>query len=384
MHLLSATDDFTIARQPRPGFPILLWEDMKSCWQANEFLRYYLLRGAIGSQNSWEPVGRALYDYFSFLEAHELSWDDVSRGENKSLVSAYRDFCFETVKLARNTVRQRLLYVCEFYEFAKRMNWLADLPFEYEERFVSRSSAFLAHSSASGGRHAVRSVMPHKHQDLPKFLTKDQVKALLNAAANPHHKLIIRTALQTGLRREELATLPLAYIFDPNIAGVKDRNVRVILDPGDGSGMRTKGHKRRTIIVSRRLMADLYRYAVHLRGERASLCSQDHPSLFLNQSGEPWADGGKGIEKMVSKIGKSANIKTHPHMLRHTYATHTLAALQRTRGDNRIEPLVFLQKQLGHSSITTTMIYLHLINELADNAVLAYDDELNDWAEARA
>lgn len=79
MHLLSATDDFTIARQPRPGFPILLWEDMNSCWQANEFLRYYLLRGAIGSQNSWEPVGRALYDYFSFLEAHELSWDDVIR-----------------------------------------------------------------------------------------------------------------------------------------------------------------------------------------------------------------------------------------------------------------------------------------------------------------
>ncbi|MNL32922.1 site-specific tyrosine recombinase XerS [compost metagenome] len=63
-------------------------------------------------------------------------------------------------------------------------------------------------------------------------------------------------------------------------------------------------------------------------------------------------------------------------MLRHTYATHTLVALQRN-GSN-LEPLVFVQRQLGHSSIQTTMVYLHLVNELADNAVLAYDDELSD------
>ncbi|WP_256656977.1 hypothetical protein [Pseudomonas sp. BGI-2] len=39
---------------------------------------------------------------------------------------------------------------------------------------------------------------------------------------------------------------------------------------------------------------------------------------------------------------------------------------------------MFVQRQLGHSSIQTTMVYLHLVNELADNAVLAYDDELSD------
>ncbi|MNG08377.1 site-specific tyrosine recombinase XerS [compost metagenome] len=66
-------------------------------------------------------------------------------------------------------------------------------------------------------------------------------------------------------------------------------------------------------------------------------------------------------------------------MLRHTYATHTLGTLQRYRGD--VEPLVFLQRQLGHTSIQTTMVYLHLVNELADRAVLAYTDELNDSLE---
>ena len=61
-------------------------------------------------------------------------------------------------------------------------------------------------------------------------------------------------------------------------------------------------------------------------------------------------------------------------MLRHTYATHTLVALQ--RNGSSLEPLVFVQRQLGHSSIQTTMVYLHLVNELADNAVLAYNEHL--------
>jgi integrase len=65
-------------------------------------------------------------------------------------------------------------------------------------------------------------------------------------------------------------------------------------------------------------------------------------------------------------------------MLRHTYATHALVALQRHREGNRLEPLVFLQKQLGHASPQSTLIYLHLIQELADQAVLAYDEELDE------
>jgi len=67
---------------------------------------------------------------------------------------------------------------------------------------------------------------------------------------------------------------------------------------------------------------------------------------------------------------------------RHTYATHTLCAAQRSErfaAQFGMDPLVFVQNQLGHASIQTTTVYLHLINERADAAVLAYDDELNDW-----
>ncbi|MNX67672.1 Tyrosine recombinase XerD [compost metagenome] len=187
---------------------------------------------------------------------------------------------------------------------------------------------------------------------------------------------MIRLGLHTGLRRAEIASFPLAYIFDPDKAGRQERNIRIRLDPHDGHGMRTKGSKPRDIFISRRFLADLHRYVVQVRGERASLSRTQHKPLFLNQSGEPYADEGKRIERIVREIGKQADIKVHTHMLRHTYATHTLVALQRN-GSN-LEPLVFVQRQLGHSSIQTTMVYLHLVNELADNAVLAYDDELSD------
>ena len=187
---------------------------------------------------------------------------------------------------------------------------------------------------------------------------------------------MIKLGLQTGLRREEIVTFPYTYVFDPEKSGRRERNIRICLDPNDGHGMRTKGNKPRDIYISSRFLSSLYRYLIQTRGERATLHPTEQKPLFLNQFGERFAGEGKGFERIVRNIGKSVGIEVHPHMLRHTYATHTLVALQ--HNGSRIDPLVFLQRQLGHSSIQTTMVYLHLINELADSAVLAYDDELNE------
>lgn len=379
MELIWATKDLVIAGRPYTGFPILLWDTMESCVPANDFLRHYLLRGAIGSTKSWPSTGRALYDFFSFLQAHDINWRDVDRGEAKSIVAAYRDYCLVECKLARSTTRQRLHYICKFYEYAQTQGWVSSLPFRYEERTVKRGVGFLAHVDARGGKTMANDVMPRAHSVLPKFLSMDEIRALLGAAENPHHRMMILLGLKTGLRREEIATFPLAYIFDPDKADRRERNIRIHIDPLDGHGMLTKGSKARDIYVSRRFLTDLHRYVVQVRGERSSLNPAKYKPLFLNQFGEPFANDGKGIERIVRNIGKKVGIKVHPHMLRHTYATHTLVSLQRHRGD--IDPLVFVQRQLGHSSIQTTMVYLHLINELADSAVLAYDDELNDSLE---
>ncbi|MEQ7921285.1 site-specific integrase [Xanthomonas sp. WHRI 1810A] len=380
MELVWGTKDFVISGQPYQGFPILLWDSMESCTQANQFFRYYLLRGDIGSKESWPSTGRALYDYFSFLQAHDLDWRDVDRGEAKSLVAAYRDYCLVTCQLARNTTRQRLTYICKFYEFALGKSWVKRLPFGHEERTVQRGSTFLEHIDASGGKALVNDVMPRRYKALPKFLSMAQVKSLLEAIENPHHRIMVQLALHTGLRRNELATFPVASVFDPDKIGGTERNFRIQLNPQDGNGMETKGSKERYIWVTRKFMSKLYRYVSKVRGERSSL-GQDQNAMLLNHLGEPYGSAGKSLNRIIKEAGKRAGIEVHAHMLRHTYATHTLVNLQRNPR-NGLDPLVYLQRQLGHSSIQTTMVYLHLIDEIADNAVLAYDDELNDMAEA--
>ncbi|MDM0007493.1 tyrosine-type recombinase/integrase [Variovorax sp. J22G73] len=382
MILLAATCDYKLAGLPRPGFPILLNGDMTSCWEVNEFLRFYLLRGQIGSKRSWEPIARSLYDYFGFLEAHDLAWNDIERGERKNLLAAYRDYSFETAKLARNTIRHRMIYISEFYKFAVRQGWIANLPFGYEERYVGGATAFLGHVAGNGGKAQVNSAMPRRHRSIVKFLSLDQARLLVNSATNVHHAAIIRTGLLTGLRREELATFPCSYVFAPDLSSGGVPNVSVTLDPTDGTGMRTKGQKKRVILMGREVMAGLHKYLSIHRGERASLSTGQPQQLFLNRYGQPYAGDGKGIEAIIRDLGRKVGLHTHPHMLRHTYATHTLHTLQRRSAkDRRIEPLVFLQNQLGHASINTTMVYLHVSHQVADDAALAYDEELNFWAE---
>ncbi|MHC8311243.1 tyrosine-type recombinase/integrase [Pseudomonas sp. GT1P32] len=379
MELVWATQDLVIAGRPYPGFPILLWDTMESCVPANDFVRHYLLRGVIGSKKSWPSIGRALYDYFSFLQAHNLDWRDVDRGDAKGLLAAYRGYSKDECKLAITTIRQRLHYVCKFYEYAHASRWVSGLPYSYEERTVKRGTGFLGHVDASGGKAMANDIMPRKHRTLPKFLSLDEVRSLVGAAENPHHRMMIKLALQTGLRREEIATFPLSYVVDPAKLSNHDRNIRISLDPNDGHGMLTKGGKPRDIFISTNFMSDLYRYVVQVRGERAALSPTLLKPLFLNQFGKRFANDGKGFERIVRTIGRKVGISAHPHMLRHTYATHTLVALQ--RNSSGIDPLVFLQRQLGHSSIQTTMVYLHLINDRADSAVLAYDDELSECLE---
>ncbi|MCS4065477.1 site-specific integrase [Pseudomonas putida] len=381
MELVWASEDFLLNGVPYSRFPIVLWDTMQSCVPINRFLRHHLLRGAVGSTQSWPSTARALYDYFSFLQAHALDWREVDRGEAVNLVAAYRDYCKNQCLLAPNTIRQRLHYVCKFYEFAHINKWIERLPFAWEERSARQNIGFLAHISTKGGKVMSRDVMPRKLKYSPKYLTWSDIKALLAAIENPHHRMLIRLGLHTGLRREEIATLPLSYIFDPEKKAGTERNFLVHIDPSDGSGMATKGNRARNIIISRKFMSELYHYASTIRGERASLAKETPTTFLLNHEGERYGTHGKSLNRIIKNLGDRAGIKINTHMLRHTYATHTLINLQR-QSTNKIDPLVYVQRQLGHASIHSTMIYLHLIDEMADEAILAYDDELNSLAES--
>lgn len=374
MELIWASKDFCIGSRSYPGFPLLLTDDMVGFTPANLFLRHFLLRGDIGSEGSWAIIGRALYDFFSFLQANDFDWRDVDRGDDKTIIAVYRDYSIVECGLAINTVRQRLYYLCIFYEFALKRGWIPRLPFNHETRRTIKKRGFLVHISSRREQSLVSDLLPKKPKNLPKYLTHEQIHKLMDSITNPHHYMIIKFALQTGLRRAELATFPLSYILNQAQSARNTRNVTIRLDPYDGTGMMTKGSKTREIYIPRTLLADTYNYIQMTRGERSSLSSTASKALFVNSSGIPYANNGKGIERIVRTNGMKAGIKLHPHMLRHTYATHTLRLLQKTK--TNLDPLVFLQRQLGHSSIETTMIYLGLLNEDAESATLEYFDEI--------
>lgn len=376
MELIWASEEFLISGRPYPDFPIIVYDDMKSCIEANEFMRHYLLRGSIGSKRSWPSVGRALYDFLSFLQAHELNWRDVERGDTIAIVAAYRDYSLNECKLAVSTTRQRLHYVCQFYLYAHSRKWIENLPFHLEDRRVNKKQKFLAHIDSTGGFTSRNDIMPSQHQKLPKYLKSDQAKNLILTTRNPHHRALIEFALHTGLRREELATFPLAYVEKYMYSEEIDKNIKIILNPQDGHGIRTKGSKEREIFISIAGMSAIVRYLKFHRNERVLDRTSQSKTLFVNKNGYPYSGDGKGIEKIVRNCAQKAGIKAYPHMLRHTYATQTLLALK--AHSPSIDPLIFLQRQLGHASIQTTAIYLHLIDEMAETAILSYDEELRD------
>lgn len=375
MLLLKATEDFVIGGRPYSDFPILLWDDMTGCEPVNQFFRHYLLRGPVESKHTWVAAGQALYDYFSFLQANNLAWDGVLKAGHKDSVAAYRDYSRDEESHTRATLRLRLSFIIAFYEYCARNALITHLPFSYEAKLTTSHSGFLAHAISST-EVVGADVMPKADHYLPRFLSQEQVKHVLSVTKNPHHRMMIQFALQTGLRRAEIATFPLSALT--NVHGLKVRNVRVELDPAAGEGQKTKGRKRRTVWFPVSLMQDLHYYVKHHRDERARLSTTIQKPLFLNSMGHPFSEDGKALSRLFREIGDEANLHLHPHLLRHTYATHTLVALQRNP-QLGIDPLVFLQRQLGHASINTTMVYLHIVQEMADDAVLQYQDELSVW-----
>jgi site-specific recombinase XerD len=141
--------------------------------------------------------------------------------------------------------------------------------------------------------------------------------------------MILQLAYATGLRRAELLALKLSHIDS-------ERNVlRVVLG---------KGKKSREVPVPDTLIVELRRYYKSFR-----------PKTYLFEGYKPGVQySATSIERIVKGAAVKAGIKKdiYPHVLRHSFATHMLE-----KGVN----LKRLQIILGHNSLKTTSVYLHLI-----------------------
>jgi len=176
---------------------------------------------------------------------------------------------------------------------------------------------------------------PKAAKRLPKMLDVDQVAKLLERKptdALSHRDLAMLELLySSGLRLAELAGLDVA---DLDLA---DRTVRVL----------GKGSKTRVLPVGGKAVAALRAWL----GERKALVKDGAGALFVGQNGRRL--GARAIQRRIGRWAARSdlNVPVHPHLLRHSFATHLLESSRDLRG---------VQELLGHADISTTQVYTHL------------------------
>lgn len=183
---------------------------------------------------------------------------------------------------------------------------------------------------------------PKRAKVLPNVLSKEEVKAILEAHSNLKHKMMLSLIYSCGLRRSELLHLrPISIDSKRNIVLIKN----------------AKGKKDRIAPLSPKILEMLRNYYKECK-----------PTVWLFEGriqGEPYSE--KSLQNVLKQALFKAGI-TKPvtlHWLRHSYATHLL--------ENGTD-LRYIQELLGHNSSKTTEIYTHVSTKSLQKIKSPFDD----------
>ncbi len=182
--------------------------------------------------------------------------------------------------------------------------------------------------------------MPKISKTLPHYLTEEEINKLLDipllTAYDYRNKAMLELLYATGIRVSELVNLKVNQIH------LEDDYIRVV----------GKGSKERISPISDIAHKYLNIYLTDYRG--TLLKKKDSDYVFINNFGNPISRQGffKNLKQIAKKQGIEKDIS--PHTLRHSYATHLL---------NHGADLRVIQELLGHSDISTTQIYTHLLQD---------------------
>lgn len=374
MRLVFSTASFRYAGLPRPGFPIILGDDLRPVQPAQEFLIWLLLgRGKALSLLTWEDYGRRLWDFIAFLAANGIPWNELGTAPGKSAVARYRDWSLLESALNPSTLNGRLRVVMAFYSWAKDENLIDRLPYAFADVRPIEHTGMLAHAQQATTV-SVPMLLQREWVAPPEFLSQEQIRTCLvqRLAAGP--RLLFELMVRVGLRSCEARTFPLKYVFDPDARADCDpqQMIRIRLDPAD---MWIKFRKPRVVDMPYQLMRDLHIYTLYERNRLTDICGIDHIELILNAGGRPYTKGT--VIDMFKSLSTRTGFRVRPHQLRHSYAIHTLARLRADRG-YKGEPLLYVRDRMGHSSVQTTMVYLRQLEQLAGGVALAIEDEFNE------
>lgn len=163
-----------------------------------------------------------------------------------------------------------------------------------------------------------------KENTLPKYISKKEVKLMIDKTENIKHKCIIMMLYSGGLRLSELLNL---RVYD-----IDSDNMIIHIN-------KSKGNKDRKVMLSEKLLAELRQYYKSFK-----------PKEFLFEGQKGGIYSSKSVQAIVKNAASKANIKKKvtPHILRHSFATHLI--------ENGTD-MRYVQDLLGHGSIKTTEIY---------------------------
>jgi integrase/recombinase XerC len=217
------------------------------------------------------------------------------------------------------------------------------------QRLLSAMRSFyqyLLREGVVGANPAIGLRAPKAPRRLPKTLDVDQTARLLDWDSNDplaiRDRAIMELLYSSGLRLSELLNLELGDL------DLKDGTVRVT----------GKGRKTRVVPVGRHARSALQQWL----GIRATFTTQSSV-LFLSRRGERLAP--RTVQQRLQQWGSKRGLpmRLHPHMLRHSCASHVLESSSDLRA---------VQELLGHADIATTQIYTHLdfqhLAKVYDNA----------------
>jgi integrase/recombinase XerD len=208
-------------------------------------------------------------------------------------------------------------------------------------RRIAALRSFFRHQTLLGARRdnpAAELDLPRRRRRLPRTLSPAEVERLIDAANGTTPRALRDRALAEllyggGLRVSEAVALTNGDI---------DLDARLIRAVG-------KGDKERVVPIGRAAADALRRY---LSRGRPFLDARRRPELFLNARGGALTRAGVFLilRRLAGKAGLEAE-RVHPHLLRHSFATHLLEGGADLRS---------VQEMLGHADLATTELYTHV------------------------
>ncbi len=181
---------------------------------------------------------------------------------------------------------------------------------------------------------------PKTTKKMPDFLYYDEFEMLvdsidLTTPLGRRNQMIIELMYATGLRVSEAVNLKLTDIdFHQDLLVVKG-----------------KGGKTRYVPFNPICEQYVKAYIEDTRKELMDKSHEDHSYLFVNQYGRKITE--RGVYDILEKVSLNSPLKkkVHPHMLRHTFATHLL---------NEGADIRVVQEMMGHADLSSTQIYTHV------------------------